>query len=65
MTDTQTPENRDAAIRASVTLINLGRARETTDGHVHYLDRHAAEHAAKGPINRLLNFINRHLLRRR
>ena len=29
-----------------VTLINLGRARETTEGHVHYLDRLAAEDAA-------------------
>ena len=48
-----------------VTLINLGRARETTEGHVHYLDRLAAEDAARDPIRKLLNFLDRHLPWRR
>ena len=65
MTDTQTPEEREAAIRASVVSINRGRAYASTDGYVHYLDRQAPEDAAKDPINRLLNFIKRHLLRQR
>lgn len=62
---TQTPKESDVPLWACVTLINLGRARETTEGHVHYLDRQAAEDAARDPIYRLINFIKRHLLRQR
>ena len=44
-----------------VTLINLGRARETTEGHVNYLDRLAAEDAARDPILKVLKFIKRYV----
>lgn len=63
-TDTQTPRESDVPLWACVVSINRGRAYSTTEGYVHYLDRQAAEDAAKDPINRLLNFIKRHLPRR-
>ena len=43
-----------------LTLTNYGRARESTEGHVHYLDRLAAEDAARDPILKVLKFIKRY-----
>ncbi len=50
----------DPAVRGSFTLRNFGRSSNTSEGSIHYLDRVEAEYAAKNPINRFLNFINRH-----
>ena len=38
--------DEDAHVEGGLALTNLGRARETTEGYVYYLDRLAAEDAA-------------------
>jgi hypothetical protein len=57
--------NHNADKPVGLTLTNLGRSRETTEGYVHYLDRLAAEDAARDPINKFFNFVKRHLPWRR